>query len=103
MVRAALCSSRALRYRSFCWDGLRSIFSCSSREAPLADAPIHPLMRPLPDGIVPADEVARTEKHWLFVMVGMLAFMMAIIVVTGMTGAIHPPSNVETISPTTLH
>ena len=69
----------------------------------MAEDPMHPLMRPLPDGIVPAKEVARTEKHWLFVMVGMLAFMMAVVVVTGVMGAIHPPSNVETISPTTLH
>jgi cytochrome c oxidase subunit 2 len=33
----------------------------------------------------------------------MLAAMMAIMVVTGITHALHPPSNVETIDPTTLH
>ena len=36
-------------------------------------------------------------------MLGMLAVMMAIVVVTGITNALHPPSNVETIDPTTLH
>jgi cytochrome c oxidase subunit II len=69
----------------------------------LAEIQNHPLLQPLPDGIVPATEVARTEKRWLVVMVGMLAVMMAIVVLTGVTNAIHPPSNVETIEPTTLH
>jgi cytochrome c oxidase subunit 2 len=68
----------------------------------LADAQ-HPLHRPLPDGIVPAAQVARTEKRWLTLMVGMLIVMMAVVVLTGVTNAIHPPSNVETIDPTTLH
>jgi len=36
-------------------------------------------------------------------MLGMLAVMMAIIVVTGATHALNPPSNVETVDPTTLH
>jgi len=69
----------------------------------LADT--HPdfLQRPLPDGVVPAEMVARTEKRWLAVMVGMLTLMMAVVVLTGMINAIHPPSNVETIDPTTLH
>jgi cytochrome c oxidase subunit 2 len=70
----------------------------------LVDIPNHPaLLQPLADGVVPATEIARTEKRWMLVMVGMLAFMMAIVVVTGVTNAIHPPSNVETIDPTTLH
>jgi cytochrome c oxidase subunit 2 len=57
----------------------------------------------LADGIIPAEEVARTEKHWLAVMVSMLIVMMAVVVVTGATSGIHPPSNVERIDPTTLH
>lgn len=61
------------------------------------------LARPLADGIVPAREVARTEKRWLTLMVGLLTLLMAVVVATSMTGAIHPPSNVETIDPTTLH
>jgi cytochrome c oxidase subunit II len=69
----------------------------------LADTHPDPLQRPLPDGVVPAEVVARTEKRWLGVMVAMLVVMMAVVVLTGMTKAIGPPSNVETIDPTTLH
>ena len=36
-------------------------------------------------------------------MLSILGVMMAIIVVAGATHALHPPSNVETIDPTTLH
>ena len=69
----------------------------------MADNQSSPLLHPLPDGIVPEDEVARTENHWVLIMLGMLGVMMAIIVVTGATNALHPPSNVETVDPTTLH
>ena len=69
----------------------------------MADAPNNPLLRPLPDGIVPAAEVARTEKRWLLAMAGLLTVLMAVVVVTSVMGAIHPPSNVERIDPTTLH
>jgi cytochrome c oxidase subunit II len=69
----------------------------------LADTNPDLLQRPLPDGVVPAEMVARAEKLWLSVMVGMLALMMAVVVLTGVTHAIHPPSNVETIDPATLH
>ena len=68
-------------------------------------ADTHPdlLQRSMPDGMVPAEVVARTERRWLGVMVAMLIVMMAVVVLTGMTHAISPPSNVETIDPTTLH
>jgi cytochrome c oxidase subunit II len=69
----------------------------------LADEPPNPLQHPLPGGIVPEDEVIRTEKRWLIIMLGMLAAMMAVIVVTGITHALHPPSNVEGVDPVTLH
>jgi cytochrome c oxidase subunit II len=69
----------------------------------LADSITNPLGGPVPDGIVPEEEVTRTENQWLTVMLAMLAVMVAIIVVTGATHALHPPSNVETIDPTTLH
>jgi cytochrome c oxidase subunit II len=69
----------------------------------LADTHPNHLQRPLPDRIVPAEVVARTEKRWLGVMVAMLIVMMTVVVLTGMTHAISPPSNVETINPTTLH
>jgi cytochrome c oxidase subunit 2 len=69
----------------------------------LAEGPDNPLQRPLPDGIVPEIQIARTEGRWVAVMLSMLGVMMAIIVVTGVTNALHPPSNAETIDPTTLH
>ena len=69
----------------------------------MAEANSNPLGRPLPDGIVPEEIVARTEKRWVIVMLGMLAVMMAIIVITGITDAVHPSSNVEVIDPQTLH
>jgi cytochrome c oxidase subunit II len=69
----------------------------------LADEASNPLQRPLPSGIVPQDEVDRTEKRWLIIMLGMLAVMMVVIVVTGITHALHPPSNVEPTDPVTLH
>ncbi len=61
------------------------------------------IQSPLPDGLVPEEQVARTETRWLIVMGGMLVAMMTVIVVTGVTNALHPPSNVETVDPTTLH
>ena len=69
----------------------------------MAEEPANPLRRPLSDGIVPESVVAYTEKRWIVIMVAMLAVMMAIVVVTGITGALHPPSNVEVIDSTTLH
>jgi cytochrome c oxidase subunit 2 len=88
----------------FCfWAGWPFISYCSYREAPLAEQSENPLNRPLPDGVVPAEVVARTEKRWIAIMVTMLALMMAIVVVTGITRALHPSSNVEVIVPMTLH
>jgi cytochrome c oxidase subunit II len=69
----------------------------------LAESSSNSLSRPLPDGIVPAAVVARTEKRWLTVMAAMLVVMMAVIVATGIVGALHPSSNVEVIDPLTLH
>ena len=65
----------------------------------MAEPSSNPLRRPLPDGIVPEEVVARTEKRWLVVMAAMLVVMMAIIVVTGIVGALHPSSNVEVDRP----
>lgn len=36
-------------------------------------------------------------------MAAMIFIMMAVIVLTGSMGALHPPSNVEVVDPTTLH
>ena len=69
----------------------------------MAEQASHPLRRPLPDGIVPEDVVARTEKRWILIMAAMLVAMLAIVVLTGILDAMHPSSNVEVIDPTTLH
>ena len=69
----------------------------------MAEPPGNPLQRRLADGIVPEEVVARTESHWAMIMAAMLIVMMAVIVVTGVAGALHPSSNVEDIEPTTLH
>jgi cytochrome c oxidase subunit 2 len=53
--------------------------------------------------MIPEAAVARTERLWVIGMLAMLAVMMAVIVGTGVTDALHPPSNVEIIEPTTLH
>ena len=69
----------------------------------MAEQSSNPLRRPLPDGIVPEDVVARTETRWLLIMAAMLVFMLAIVVLTGITDSMHPSSNVEVVDPTTLH
>jgi hypothetical protein len=51
----------------------------------LAETEPNPLKRRLPDGIVPEDEVTRTEDRWIVIVLGMLGVMMAVIVVTGVT------------------
>jgi len=55
---------------------------CSYHEARLAETETNPLRRSLPDGIVPEDEVTRTEDRWIAIVLGMLGVMMAVIVVT---------------------
>jgi cytochrome c oxidase subunit 2 len=69
----------------------------------LANNISNPLSQRLPDGVVPEEEITRVENRWVAIMLAMLAVMMAVIVVTGITHSLHPPSNVETIDPTTLH
>jgi cytochrome c oxidase subunit II len=78
------------------------ISSCSFREAPLADHHANQTETPLLGGVI-WENVARTENRWLAIMAGMLAFMMAVVVVTSIADALHPPSNVETVDPITLH
>jgi cytochrome c oxidase subunit 2 len=69
----------------------------------LAETPSNPPQGPVPDGIVPEEVVARTERRWFMVMAAMLVVMLAIVVVSGVAGALHPSSNVETIDSRTLH
>ena len=69
----------------------------------MAEANSNPMLQPLPDGVVPAELVARTEKRWLRLMFGTLVVMMVIVVLTSAVAALHPPSNVEVIQASTLH
>jgi cytochrome c oxidase subunit II len=69
----------------------------------LAEQPTNPMLRPLADGIVPQEVVARTEKRWLTAMTVVLILMLVIVVITSTVGALHPASNVEVIQPLTLH
>ncbi len=69
----------------------------------MAEPPSNPLPQPLPDGIVPEEVVARTERRWLITMATVLVVMLAVVVITGVVGALHPASNVEVIDPRTLH
>jgi len=69
----------------------------------LADDFTNSLTQPLPDGIVPEEAISRTENRWVAIMLAMLTAMLAVIVATGVTHALHPPSNVETVDPTSLH
>jgi cytochrome c oxidase subunit 2 len=61
------------------------------------------LPQPLPDGVISEEEITRNENRWVALMLGMLGVMMGVVVVTGVTRALNPPSNVETIDPLTLH
>ena len=69
----------------------------------MAEQSSYPLRPPLPDGIVPEEVVARTEKRWFMIMAATLVVMMAIIVLTGILGGMHPSSNLEVVDPATLH
>ena len=69
----------------------------------MADKPASALLRPLPDGIVPAEVVARTEKRWLMLMTVMLICMLAIIVLTSAFGHMNLTNDVEVVQPLTLH
>lgn len=47
--------------------------------------------------------ILRTELRWGAIVLAVLSTMMVTMIATGVTLAIHPPSNVETIDPATLH
>jgi cytochrome c oxidase subunit 2 len=60
-----------------------------------------PPQRGLPEGVEAA--IARTEKRWLVIILGIFAVMLIVMVATGIAHALHPPSNVETTDPVRLH
>ena len=53
--------------------------------------------------ILPETFITKTERRWLFAMASILGIMMAVVVLTSAAHVMHPPSDVETIDPTTLH
>src|SRR5690242_10880443 len=73
-----------------------SLSSSSSicREAPLVE---HAHVRP------EEDAVEESERRWAYVVAGIVAFMFAVIIFSGVHWAAQPPSNVETIDASRLH
>lgn len=47
--------------------------------------------------------ILRSELRWAVFVGSAVAFIVVVIVATSMSMALHPPSNVETLDPTTLH
>lgn len=47
--------------------------------------------------------ILRSELRWVIVVAVAVGLMVVVIVTTTLTNALHPPSNVETIDPATLH
>jgi cytochrome c oxidase subunit II len=53
--------------------------------------------------VLPETFITTTERRWLLAMASILGIMFAVIVLTSAADVLHPPSDVETIDPTTLH
>ena len=49
------------------------------------------------------DAVEQSERRWAYVVAGVVAFMFAVIIYSGVHWAAQPPSNVETIDASRLH
>ena len=47
--------------------------------------------------------ILKNELRWAAVVAGAVGLIVVVIVASSLTMAIHPPSNVETIDPATLH
>ncbi|MGV8838726.1 MAG: cytochrome C oxidase subunit II [Bauldia sp.] len=47
--------------------------------------------------------IVRSELRWVVVVAAAVGLMLVVIVATTLANALHPPSNVETIDPATLH
>ncbi len=47
--------------------------------------------------------IIKSELRWVIVVAVAVGLMVVVIVTTTLTNALHPPSNVETIDPATLH
>jgi cytochrome c oxidase subunit 2 len=53
--------------------------------------------------IVNEQDILRTELRWSAIVAGAVGVIVAVIVISSAAMVLHPPSNVETIDPTTLH
>lgn len=51
----------------------------------------------------PSEVVKRFERRWAYAVAGVVAFVFAVIIFTGVHWAAQPPSNVETIDASRLH
>jgi cytochrome c oxidase subunit II len=51
----------------------------------------------------PADAVEKSERRWAYVVAGVIGFVFAVIIFSGVHWAAAPPSNVETIDASRLH
>jgi cytochrome c oxidase subunit 2 len=49
------------------------------------------------------DVIERSERRWTYVVAGVVAFVFAVIVFSGLHWGAQPPSNVETIDASRLH
>jgi cytochrome c oxidase subunit 2 len=47
-------------------------------------------------------DVERYERYWMWAATGMLVLFTGAIVATSLSGAVHPPSHVETVDPRTV-
>ena len=59
--------------------------------------------RQLKRAVVNEQDILRTELRWSAVVAGAVGIIVAVIVISSAAMVLHPPSNVETIDPTTLH
>jgi cytochrome c oxidase subunit 2 len=50
-----------------------------------------------------ADVAEHAERRWTWIVAGIIALLVAMMVVTGLHWAAMPPSRVETVDPRTLH
>ncbi len=61
------------------------------------------LQRPLAGGIIPEQEVVKTERRWFWTVRAALGIIVVVITVTAATNHLHPPSNSQTIDPALVY
>ena len=61
------------------------------------------MRRPDEMGVIPEVMIVETEKRWFWVVTAVLMVMVMVIVGTGLTNNLHPPSSAQTIDPTRVY